>query len=367
MASTSTSTTVESAPSAPSAPIQRRTPKDDMKSTWRSWDPSKWNRHMKMIDMLGVNPTDLDKAIPTHSKTEKMPYLPHWENHKWVLAHACWPLVLHQIYVSLTGRALHPLACFLFYSLAYKVNGVHELRLLKRLGHTYGFLDGDKHARDQMPDASVSSIMKALTYTSTFRPMFTVFLAYRRAAPPSSIAWLMLPIEIGLYGIVLDFYFYWYHRAMHEFDGLWKFHRTHHLTKHPSPLLTLFADHEQEVFDIAIVPIVTYVTMRAMGFPMGFYEWWLCHQYIVLSELWGHSGLRVRVTPPTPATPLLWLAGGQLVTEDHDLHHRKGYRKSHNYGKQTFLWDRVFGTQAERIEMGDENVDWDRPIKLPWW
>jgi hypothetical protein len=37
---------------------------------------------------------------------------------------------------------------------------------------------------------------------------------------------------------------------------LWKYHRTHHLTKHPNPLLTLYADTEQEFFDIlGVVPV----------------------------------------------------------------------------------------------------------------
>ena len=54
-----------------------------------------------------------------------------------------------------------------------------------------------------------------------------------------------------------------------------------------------------------------------------------------------------------------------LVSEDHDLHHRKGYRKAHNYGKQTRLWDRIFGTCHERIESREENVDYDTRVVVP--
>ncbi len=35
--------------------------------------------------------------------------------------------------------------------------------------------------------------------------------------------------------------------------------------------------------------------------------------------------------------------------EDHDAHHRHG-RAGLNYGKQSRVWDRIFGTAAEREE-----------------
>ena len=61
----------------------------------------------------------------------------------------------------------------------------------------------------------------------------------------------------------------------------------------------------------------------------------------------------------------LRFADAELTTEDHDLHHRKGYRKSTNYGKQTRLWDVVFGTKGERIEAKVENVDYGNSIDFP--
>ncbi|KAG6014635.1 hypothetical protein E4U41_004795, partial [Claviceps citrina] len=54
-----------------------------------------------------------------------------------------------------------------------------------------------------------------------------------------------------------------------------------------------------------------------------------------------------------------------LVVEDHDLHHRQGWRASGNYGKQTRLWDRVFGTCMDRVETNVENVDFANPATMP--
>ncbi|KAB9006551.1 hypothetical protein FH972_026906 [Carpinus fangiana] len=342
----------------------QRNPKDSMKSTWRTWDRKRWGRHHWMAELLGIQPNDLNRETPVHQKTDKMPYLPHWQGHKFILAGALWPILVHQLYVLYTGKNLGYIAVFIFYTLAYKINAIHELNVLRNLGHKYGFLDGDKHERDQIPDHAVDSVFHSLVSTATFRPMMTTFLAYRTSHTPATISWWIIA-EIGIYTVVLDFWFYWYHRCMHDFDSLWKYHRTHHLTKHPNPLLTLFADTEQEIFDIAIIPLMTWGSMKLMGFPMGFYEWWICHQYIVWTELWGHSGLRVLVTPPTTATPLLKFFDAELVTEDHDLHHRKGWKTSHNYGKQTRLWDRFFNTTHERYETIPANIDWNNPVTLP--
>ncbi|KAL4887754.1 hypothetical protein BDV59DRAFT_166114 [Aspergillus ambiguus] len=343
-----------------------RNPKDSMKSTWRSLDRGEWSIFHWSYELLGIHPVSLDKEVPVHAKQDKVPYMPEWQTHRWVLTHAVIPLVIHHVYHSYTGHNFTPFAAFVFYSLAFKGIAIHELHVLRRLGHTLGFLDGDQHERDGVPDVGVVKVFHSLLSTSTFRPIFTVFLSYRTSQPPSSISWAWLPLEAGLYGIILDFWFYWYHRLMHEVEGLWKYHRTHHLTKHPNPLLTLYADHEQEFFDIAGIPLMTYFTMKLMGFPMGFYEWWVCHQYVVFAELAGHSGLRLLTVPPNTLSWLLRMFNAELIIEDHDLHHRKGWKKSSNYGKQTRLWDRIFGTCGDRIECYQENIDYDYAVSMPW-
>ncbi|QIX01152.1 hypothetical protein AMS68_006669 [Peltaster fructicola] len=337
---------------------------ESMKSTWRDKPWNELNRHQKQMNRLALNPTGKQEDVPVFQKTDPVQYLPHWQGHAWILYHAAWPMIVHQGLYWYLGKNIHPIAAFFLYTAAFNVNAVHELWALRDLGMRYGFLDGDKHERDQVPDGSATKVMRALLSTSTLRPMLAVFLSYSSKQLPTDVFSWWTPLEIGLYGIVLDFWFYWYHRLMHEQDSLWKFHRTHHLTKHPTPLLTIYADYVQETFDIAVIPLLTWVTLRVMGFPMGFYETWLCHQYVVFTELFGHSGIRLWVTPPTTATWFLKYFNAELTTEDHDLHHRKGYRQSHNYGKQTFLWDRIFGTGIDRIETYDGNVQWDNPAYM---
>jgi sterol desaturase/sphingolipid hydroxylase (fatty acid hydroxylase superfamily) len=336
-----------------------------MKSTWRESDRSDWGIAHWTYELLGIHPTALDKKVPVHKKEDKVPYTPEWQQHRWVLVHSFIPIFLQHLYVTYTGHNFSALQALVFYALAFKGIAIHELHVLRGVGQKTGFLDGDAHERDGVPDHSVQKVLNSLFSTSTFRPVFTVFLSYRASQAPADMSWLWLPLEAGLYGIILDFWFYWYHRLMHEVDTLWKFHRTHHLTKHPNPLLTLYADTEQEIFDIAIVPLMTYFSMKLMGLPMGFYEWWVCHQYVMFAELAGHSGLRLHAVPPNLLSWLLRLFDAELIIEDHDMHHRKGWKASGNYGKQTRLWDKLFGTLKDRVECQKDNIDWDNPVDLP--
>jgi sterol desaturase/sphingolipid hydroxylase (fatty acid hydroxylase superfamily) len=353
-----TTTVVGSKPVGPN-------PRDSMKSTWRT-DKSQWGFWHWLYEILNVHPTNLNQDVPVHSKTDPVPHRSSWQMHRWVLVHASIPLIIHQAFVYFTGKNLSAIGAFFLYTLFFKLSAIHHLYALRWLGHTYGFFDGDVHGRDEVPDTSVGKVIRSLMSTSTVRPMMSTFLAYSARQAPASISLYWLPLEIGLYGIVLDFWFYWYHRFMHDNDGLWQYHRRHHLTKHPNPLLTLYADSEQEIFDIAIIPLLTWCSLKLMGLPMGFYDWWVCHQYVVFAELEGHSGLRLHATPPNTFSWLLEVFNCELVIEDHDLHHRKGWKKSHNYGKQTRLWDRIFGTCHDRIETLESNVDYENPVPMPF-
>lgn len=336
-----------------------------MKSTWRAGDRKNWTHFHWTIVRRGLYHQSLDKEVPVHQKTDKIPYIPEWQIHRWILYHAAIPMLLHQAYVSYTGKSVHAVAVALFYTICFSLIGNHQLIVMRRMGHRYGFLDGDKHQRDDVPDHSVTKTLISLIATISLRAIMTTILTYDSSQGPFQLNWLALPVEIGLYGITLDFFFYWYHRVMHDVDFFWRFHRRHHLTKHPSPLLTLYADVEQEFFDIVGIPLVTFFAMRFMGLPMGFSEWWICHNYVIWTELCGHSGLRVHIHTPSTVTWLLKYFDCELVCEDHDLHHRSGWKKSHNYGKQTRLWDRIFGTCHDRIESKADNVDYENPGEWP--
>ncbi|KAL2825894.1 hypothetical protein BJY01DRAFT_256130 [Aspergillus pseudoustus] len=338
---------------------------DSMKSTWRRQDKSQWTFWHKILDSIDAHHVELDKKVPVHQKDEKIPYIPDWNAHRWILIYTGIPLSLHELYVRWRGSNFGPIIAYFFYYNASRLTTIREIRSLRTLGHKYGFLDGDQHERDGVPDSAVQKTLTSVILAGTIRPLLMVYLAYTIARTPSAMNYFLLPLQIGIYGIVLDFWFYWYHRLMHEVDGLWKFHRRHHLTKHPTPLLAIYADHEQEFFDIAGIPLITFFSMKMLGFPMGFYEWYFCQQYVTFAEIAGHSGLRLHAAVPNPLTFLLRRFDAELVIEDHDLHHRRGWKGSYNYGKQTRLWDRIFGTSGTRIESVENMVDYGTSVSIP--
>ncbi|EGP89142.1 unnamed protein product [Zymoseptoria tritici ST99CH_1A5] len=342
--------------------IDRR-PQDSMKSTWRG-DEKQWGFSHKFLIWLDAFHTVPGQEPPIHAKTDKMPVLSEWSCHVWILLHAIWPMLLQQAYISWTGYDFHPFAVYFLYTMAMQINSIHEVKILRRLGYKYGYLDGDKHARDEVPDVGVNKVFASLQLTTSIRPMMTMLFAYRRRGGMQLSWWL--PVELALYSVVLDGFFYAYHRACHELDYLWQYHRTHHLTKHPNPMLSSYADHEQEFLEIALIPFLTWAVLKyAFQLPMGFHDWWICHEYVIFSEAFGHSGLRIYSTTTSAASPFLKAFGCELAVEDHDLHHRRGWKKSSNYGKQTRLWDVLFGTTGQRIEITPETIDHSATFNMP--
>ncbi|OAA34675.1 fatty acid hydroxylase superfamily protein [Beauveria brongniartii RCEF 3172] len=129
--------------------------------------------------------------------------------------------------------------------------------------------------------------------------------------------------------------------------------------------MAAWADDEQEVTELVIIPLLTFATFWGVGLPLGFYEWWICSEYVVFSEIIGHSGIRVHTIAPSPISWLLRLCDAELAIEDHDLHHRFGWRKSFNYGKQTTLWDKIFSSKYPRLESRETNVDYEDIVWMP--
>lgn len=294
-------------PEAPQAVDTKATAKKGnsrFRSTWHE-DSSRptWGWGHWLFHILDADPLPPNFKAPVHEFTDEMPYVSELDLHRWILPRALPPLLLHYALHSY-GYSLPPLAAFVLYTAWFKAFGIMTIRLLTKISANVGFLDG-KVPRDGVPDDSVGKVMTSLISTSTYRPMLATMLAYNREERPNlTFPWIF--IYVGLYAVLVDFYFYWYHRAMHEVPFLWKFHRTHHLTRHPNPALTLFADEVQEAFDIVVIPLCAYLTMRTFT-SFNFYDWFLSGLYVTFVELSGHCGMRALATSPTTLGILPWL------------------------------------------------------------
>lgn len=183
--------------------VVQRNPKDSMKSTWRQ-DTSRqsWGPVHYILWILDVFHDRLDQPVPVFAKTDPVPYLSQWSCHLYILAHATYPMLVHRALVWFRGGAPLPLlAVFGLYALCMQANSIHEVHILRRIGYQVGYFDGDKHARDQVPDVGVAKAFNSLQLTLIARPMLATFLAYNpKQAPTPSVSW-WLPVELGLYSV----------------------------------------------------------------------------------------------------------------------------------------------------------------------
>jgi hypothetical protein len=185
----------------------RPNPKDSMKSTWRE-DKSQWGFWHHLYARFNIMPSTTKRPTAVHSKDDPVPWLSDWQMQKWVLFHTAIPLALQQLMVYTTGYNFGRFEAFLYYTLWFHAIAIHQIVAMRHMGHIYGFFDGDKHLRDDIPDMSVGKILRSLIATASFRPLIAVIIAYSKSEAPSSINWYWLPLEIGLYEIILDFWFY---------------------------------------------------------------------------------------------------------------------------------------------------------------
>ncbi|KAJ9477339.1 Sterol desaturase [Pseudozyma hubeiensis] len=364
MATTTTTTaTATAAPAAAAADTVKSKPnKGRMTATWHTRPPSEWTFFERSLVSLGVaspdDPTKPRPKPPVYPHTAPVPVYPIYKMHARILPWALAPLLVHHFFTYFTGITVPMLFATVAYLAYFVAYGGWVFSWNNRMAEKFGTFDGAKE-RDGVPDVDTTSVAIGLFMVVISRSVIAVPYLYKPEEP--LLDWktiAMLPINTFMFAVAVDFWFYWYHRLMHEVPFLWRFHQKHHTTKHPIAALGAFADHEQEFFDMVGIPILAWLTWR-----INFATWWISTCYILFIEASGHSGLRGYFQNPT-TWYLRWI-GAELCLEDHDLHHRRGWKKSGNYGKQTRLWDMIFGTMKERVEGTKENINWDDPMDEP--
>ncbi|WFD31574.1 hypothetical protein MSPP1_002613 [Malassezia sp. CBS 17886] len=266
-----------------------------------------------------------------------------------ILPYAVVPIFARWAYMKYTGNTVNPLVllgCATLYNVFFLVSFITRIN---KYGEKYGYLDGEA-GRDTITEAMTGKLFLEMMNAVVVRPLLMISLAYDRNVMPNISPWVLF--QVFLFSVVLDFWYYWFHRASHEVESLWQYHRRHHTTKHPSAYLAGFADGVQEVFDAVVAPALAYLT-----FPVSYDTLYIWSMYLIAVEVGGHSGLRMFYASPSTAI-FLRPFNLELVIEDHDLHHRFGWKHSENYGKQTRVWDSWFGTNGERLETSYNQVDW---------
>ncbi|KDE04586.1 hypothetical protein MVLG_04966 [Microbotryum lychnidis-dioicae p1A1 Lamole] len=253
------------------------------------------------------------------------------------------PMVIQQAAYHYYPESKWPFyAAYPFYLLSFIGFAVAVLGRLTRACVEYGTFDEKQIGRDRTPDKAVNHLAVGILAYMFVRTGIAFFLYYdKEVSPLNQFTW-SYPFRLMAWEIVFDYFFYAYHRTSHEVDGLWFVHQHHHTTKHPTAVLSILAETYQEYLEVLLVPLAATLVVK-----QSFAEQYLTFCYTIYVEMMGHSGVRCYWSHPILS--FLKVFNMELAVEDHDLHHRGG-KSGRNYGKQTRVWDQIFGTVGERIE-----------------
>lgn len=195
------------------------------------------------------------------------------------------------------------------------------------------------HARDRRNRAHIAPNLALTAIYFTMNLFFT-------AALMLTLAWLQT-IGFGLLNttaldplvavvaavVVLDFSAYAVHVAMHETEGLWRFHRVHH-SDAVVDVTTSIRQHPGE-------SLVRYAALALFAVALG-----ASPAAFAIYRLW--SGIQALVEHANVRLPL-WLDDvlALVVTTPnyHKVHHSREARETDsNYGNIFTIWDRLFFT-----------------------
>jgi sterol desaturase/sphingolipid hydroxylase (fatty acid hydroxylase superfamily) len=141
------------------------------------------------------------------------------------------------------------------------------------------------------------------------------------SAPP----WIVATAAVLLGDVLV----YWFHRACHRFEFLWRFHAVHH----SSERLDWLAAHREHPIDGMLTQLAQNLPAMLLGVPFE-----ILAVLVAFRGAWSiliHSNVRL------PLGPLRLLFG---APELHHFHHARVERTAHNFGNLAPWLDLVFGT-----------------------
>jgi len=151
-------------------------------------------------------------------------------------------------------------------------------------------------------------------------------------------------VELLLFNIVADTWFYWVHRMFHEVA--WLYQRSHYLHHSAHPVNT-FMGNGGDAFEL-ITQGELQVFVPTLFVPIH-------ARYFVLNSLmmqgftlWLHNGKRWKL--PNWARKII------IDPFDHNIHHYFG-RRNFNYALYFTVWDRMMGTHKDTVAAFEKPVD----------
>jgi sterol desaturase/sphingolipid hydroxylase (fatty acid hydroxylase superfamily) len=162
-------------------------------------------------------------------------------------------------------------------------------------------------------------------------------LALQRSAAALPV-WLLA----GLAVLLGDVLVYWFHRACHRFDFLWRFHAVHH----SSERLDWLAAHREHPVDGVLTQLAQNLPAMLLGLPF--------EVLAVLIALRGAWSILIHSNVALPLGPVRFVLG---APELHHFHHARVERTAYNFANLAPWLDVVFRTYhrpvgAQTYELG---------------
>lgn len=145
------------------------------------------------------------------------------------------------------------------------------------------------------------------------------------------VGWPILA-QVLLATVVREFFDYWAHRSMHDFDWLWRFHATHHSARRVYWLNATRAHPVEIAYRFCFVWVLP---LAVLGVPQKVLA--LATVTAIVVDAFQHANIAIRLGP------LSWLFS---IGDLHRWHHSQVRSESDkNYGNVYIFWDAVFGTR----------------------
>lgn len=179
------------------------------------------------------------------------------------------------------------------------------------------------------------------------RAIFFLHLGFGAALGAFAFERKLFAIDMGdwrswlLLFVLLEFAYYWFHRASHEVRWFWATHAVHHSIEE----MNILGSYRLGWTGFLSMGFLFYVPLMWLGFPPQWVGLMLALNLFYQS--WLHTEMIGRLGP---------LEGILNTPSAHRVHHaRNADYLDRNYGGVTVLFDRLFGTyQSERAGLACE-------------
>lgn len=144
------------------------------------------------------------------------------------------------------------------------------------------------------------------------------------------------PLAFCLNFILVDYLYYWAHRALHSLK-FWPWHRVHHSAE----VMDVFVSSRNSYLTTFLIPYIWVNAFFIFILSENAKTWFLFSMSLTAAlDAWRHSKLELRI-------PLLQkiLENILITPKEHAWHHSKKHFQK-NYGANLVIWDKIHGTYA---------------------